>query len=87
MPKTSLEVKLDYIHQDVKDVKLDIKEMKDSYVSRREFEDKIADIEEKLIDKVISNAERIDTLYKMVYGVASAVGLIIIGALMDKILN
>lgn len=64
-----LEVKLDYIKEAINVIKADVKEIKNDYVSRREFDSKISEISDKTVARFIVSETRIADLYKTVYWV------------------
>jgi len=65
--QNSVDVKLDYIQRDLREMKSDIKDIKTDFITRREFNEGIKDIEKD-----------VTFLQKIVYG---AVGLMCIAVL------
>lgn len=47
-PNSALDVKLDYIQRDIREIKGDIKEIKNEYVPHREFEEAIKVIKDDI---------------------------------------
>jgi len=93
-----LELKLDYITKDIKEIKADIKEMKGDYLSRREFEEKSKSTEDKCIVRIKELdekresgfeylREKVTFLTKLVNGIATTVGLALLGALLKLLIK
>lgn len=75
-PNSALNVKLDYIQRDINEIKGDVKEIKNDYVSRREFNETLKTLREE-----------ISPLKKFVYGIISVIGLAVIGAIIQLVIN
>lgn len=74
-PNSALDVKLEYLGRDIREIKSDVKEIKADYVSRREFESKLAEI----------NA-RVGLITKIIYAIGSVTGLAVLGAILKLVL-
>lgn len=70
-----LEVQLKYISKDISEIKSDVKEMKSDYVSRREFETRLSEV-----------IARVSIITKILYTIASVIGLAILGALLKLVI-
>lgn len=83
---STLDVKLDYITRDIREIKADVKEMKSDYVSRREFDAGLKDLEIKFLsaDKIIE--EKINPLAKVVYAGIGLICVGVVGSLLSLIL-
>ncbi len=75
-PNAALNVKLDYIQRDINEIKGDVKEIKNDYVSRREFNDTLKSLREEIAP-----------LKKFVYGIISVIGLTVMGAIINLVIN
>lgn len=71
-----LEVKLDYIQKDVLVIRQDVKDIKNEYVSRREFTDALTAIRDEF-----------SPIKKFVYAIISILGLAVLGAILNLILK
>ncbi len=75
-PNSALNVKLDYMQRDIKEIKDDVKDIKNEYVSRREFTDSVKAIREE-----------ISPLKKFVYAIISVLGIAVLGAILNMVLK
>lgn len=70
-----LEVKLDYIQRDIGVIKADIKEIKNDYISRREFTEAQHDLQKEIA-----------LLKKLIFGVIGIFGVAIVNAIVKLII-
>jgi hypothetical protein len=69
---------LEYIKKDIGEIKGDVKEMKSDYVSRREFDEKLKQIEDKFV-------ERFTIPLKIIYTTGGIVGTSVLYAILKLI--
>lgn len=65
--QNSVDVKLDYLQRDIREIKSDVKDIKSDFINRREFNEALTDVRKDVA-----------FIQKIVYG---AVGLICIGVI------
>lgn len=70
-----LEVKLDYIQQDIKVIKSDVKEMKSEYITRREFEEKSKENKDAVDVQFDTINEKVSLLNRVLYWVIGVLAL------------
>ena len=76
-----LEVKLDYIQKDINVIKSDVKDIKNDYISRREFGVSNKDLEEKLSERISVVNDKANQHSKVIWGVVTALLLMIASAI------
>lgn len=83
----ALEVKLDYIQRDISVIKTDIKEIKNDYVSRREFDNKITEVQNSFNERMTEITDKVTLLNKVLYGIVGLLGTTAIISLFKLIIK
>lgn len=97
-PQTSIDVKLDYMQRDVREMKADIKDIKQDFVSRREFVENTNNIKKEFTDantlireEFLSAVEAIKTDIalpkKIIYGMIGVIILAVFGAIIELVIR
>lgn len=75
-----LEVKLDYIQKAVTSIQIDVKDIKNDYISRREFTEALSAVRREF-------EEQVSPVRKFVYGIISVLGVAVLGGLINLLIN
>lgn len=79
-PNSALDVKLNYMQKTMDEIKTDVKEIKNDYIIRREFNDGIKLIQEKYELEIGQLKRDIGFLRKVIYSFFGSLGLAFLGA-------
>lgn len=96
--QSSIDVKLDYIQRDVREMKTKIDVIQNDFVSRREyvestismkkeFTDANTLIRQEFLDEVKSVKRDIALPKKIMYGLMSVIALTVLGAVLEKVIK
>lgn len=80
-----LAVKLDYIQKDISTIKADVKEIKADFISRREFETQMKDIDAKFTAAIKVNEDKTVFISRIVYSVISVLAMATLTAIIKGI--
>ena len=74
--QNSVDVKLDYIQRDLREMKVDIKDIKTDFVNRREFTEALNAIRDE-----------ISPLRRIIYGIVALMGVAVFGAIFKLVIK
>lgn len=98
IPKqSSADVKLDYMQRDIHEIKGDVKDIKNDYVSRREFTDSNTNLKKEFSDaNTLIRQEFLDAVKdvkndialpkKIIYGGVTVIVLAVLGAIIELVI-